>query len=158
LAIGSAAVAVEDNASPTAKEITIRADRLVTDIKDRKAEFSGGVVANQGSNTISADRLIVFYSADGGADKPQESIQRIEAYGNVRIVFDNRNAVSEKAIYSPGERKLILSGPGTKIISGQDEIVGQEIVFDRERQTVNIESHGKGQVNAVIRSNQRGLN
>jgi lipopolysaccharide export system protein LptA len=156
--LSSGAMATETPSTASPEPIKIVADRLVTDSNARRAEFSGNVTATQGDTQMTSDRLVIFYSGSGGQNNVQESIQRIEAYGRVRINFDDRVALTDQAIYTTSDRKLVLSGPGSKITRGQDEITGNEIIFDRDRQTVNVESRGKGQVNAVIHSDQRGLN
>jgi lipopolysaccharide export system protein LptA len=152
------ATALEDPPNALSEPIRIVADRLVTDSNAQRAEFSGNVTASQGETQMTSDRLVIFYSGSGQPENVQESIQRIEAYGNVRIHLEDRVATTEKAIYTTTDRKLILTGQGSKITRGQDEITGNEIIFDRDRQTVNVESRGQGQVNAVIHSDQRGLN
>ena len=156
--LAAAALAADPPADAPREPINIVADRLLTDSNARRAEFSGNVTATQGDTRLTSDRLVIFYTGSGPQTAPQESVQRIEAYGNVRINMADRVATTDQAVYTAADRKLVLTGPGSKITRGQDEITGNEIIFDRERQTVTVESRGKGQVNAVIHSDQRGLN
>lgn len=148
---------VEDNTQP----IEITSDRLVSDNSTHTAEFSGNVTAIQGGTKITADRLILYYGGRNRETQTQtmNNIEKIEALGHVRMLFDNRVAVSEQAVYTTKDRKLIFTGPSSKIIDGQDEVTGGKIIFDRNSNKVTI---GKGnqddQVKAIIRSNQRGLN
>lgn len=140
--------------------IRITADKLVTDNQQRSARFSGNVKAVQGDTVITTDRLTLFYGAqkDASEAKPAGSIERIEAAGHVRIEFDNKVAVSSQAVYIIEERKLVLSGPESKVISGQDEIAGSKITFYRDSGTVALEGDGKNRVKAIIHSGQRSLN
>ncbi len=143
--------------------IHITSDKLVIDNDAHTAVFSHNVKAVQQDTTVTADRLIIVYQqADDKNDKQGavrgDNIDRIEAYGHVRIEFDNRVAVSEQVIYITAERKLVLSGPGSKVTSGQDEVVGDKITFFRNDGRVKVESDGQNQVKAVIHSDQRGLN
>jgi lipopolysaccharide export system protein LptA len=144
--------------------IRITADKLVTDNRTNSAQFTGSVRAVQGQSILTADSLTLifdskgdesdtFTSAEGSAD-----IKRIEARGNVRIEFDNRVAVGEQAVYITSERKLVLKGPGAKVISGKDEVVGSTITFYRDDGRVSMEGDGKDRVKAIIHSDQRGLN
>lgn len=146
----------KDNADP----IRITADKLVTDNQKRSARFSGNVKAVQGDTVITTDRLTLFYRAQKDASDagPAGSIERIEATGHVRIEFDNKVAVSSQAVYIIEERKLVLSGSESKVISGQDEIVGSKITFYRDSGTVALEGDGKNRVKAIIHSGQRSLN
>lgn len=151
-----AADAVGDGAA--AEPIRITADRLVSDSNKRTAEFSGKVKAVQGQTIITADRLKLTYK-DGQRDNTEtESIDTIEAQGQVHITFDNRVAVSEKAVYTTVDRKLVLSGPNSKITSGQDVITGSRITFYRDAGRVEIVGDAENQVKATIHSDQSGLN
>ncbi len=137
--------------------IQISADRLISDSRQNSAEFSGNVKAVQEQTTIISDRLKVIYK--GGGDSGQaginaNSIDSIEASGNVRIEFDNRVAVGQKAVYTTSDRKLILTGPGAKVTSGPEVVEGSTITYYRDSGKVEI----VGQVKATIRSDQRGLN
>ena len=140
--------------------IQITADKLVTDHSASTAEFTGNVRAVQGDTEVIADRLKLFYGEGSSADAAAagRNINRIEAYGQVRISFDNKVAVGDQAIYITKERKLILQGSQSKVISGQDEIVGSKITFYRNDGRVILDSDAKTRVKAIIHSDQRGLN
>jgi lipopolysaccharide export system protein LptA len=150
----------EPAAEVSSEPIHITADRLVTDAKTDSAQFSGNVRAVQGDTEITADRLTVYYqSASGPSPDPNATtIKRIVAQGHVRIAFDNRLAVSEQAVYITAERILVLEGPGSKMISGRNEIVGSKITFFRDDGRVAMEGDGQNRVKAVLHSDQRGLN
>lgn len=148
----------EDADPPEPIEIT--ADQLVTDSNSHTAQFSGNVTAIQGDTKVTTDRLVLHYGSTSTAneDQGQTNIEKLEAFGNVRIEFDNRLAVSDQAVYTTFDRRLILTGPKSKVTSGRDEISGSEIVFDRKTDQVKITGAEKCPVKAVIHSNQRGLN
>jgi lipopolysaccharide export system protein LptA len=153
------AVAADPVEKSSNDPIHITADHLAIDNASHTAVFSDHVTAVQGDTTIKADSLTIFYKGGSGAATPgANDIERLEARGNVHIFFDNRLAVSNQAVYIIGERKLILEGPGSKIVSGQDEIVGTKIVFDRNTGHMVLEGDDRNQVEAVIHSDQRGLN
>jgi lipopolysaccharide export system protein LptA len=153
-------LAEEGNQKADKAPIRITADKMVTDNQKRSARFSGNVKAVQGDTVITTDHLTLFYSAqkDASDTQPANSIERIEAVGHVRIEFDNKVAVSNQAVYIIEERKLILSGPESKVISGQDEIAGSKITFHRDSGTVALEGDDENQVKAIIHSGQRSLN
>lgn len=139
--------------------IEITADAMVTDSKSHAAIFSGNVTATQGETRLTADKLTIFYKSNGGAGSTAANdIERLEALGHVRILFDNKLAVSNQAVYIIEERKLVLEGPGSKVVSGQDEITGSKITFYRDDGRMTLESDDRGRVKAVIHSEQRGLN
>lgn len=150
----------ESDSAKKQEPIRITADKLVTDNANRSAQFSGNVKVVQGNTVITADRLLIFYtSADGSSSAaPGSNIERLKAEGNVRIEFDNKVAVSNQAVYIVAERKLVLSGPGSKVVSGQDEISGSKITFFRDNGQVILEGDAKNRVNAIIHSDHQGLN
>jgi lipopolysaccharide export system protein LptA len=140
--------------------IHITSDKLVTDNAKRSAKFSGHVKAVQGDTVITCDQLTIFFKAGSNTASKisNNDIERLLAEGHVRIEFDNKVAVSNQAVYIIAERKLILSGPGSKVISGQDEISGSKITFFRDDGRVMLESDGRNRVNAIIHSDHQGLN
>jgi lipopolysaccharide export system protein LptA len=161
LSIGSLPAGADEPASPPAEPIRITADRLTSDSAQRTAVFSGNVKAVQAQTTILADQLTLTYKAGGSGGQEgmdAESIETIEAKGHVRITFDNRVAVSEKAVYTTIDKKLVLSGPGSSITSDKDVITGSRITFYREQGRFEIVGDESGQVKATIHSDQSGLN
>ena len=157
---GPGTVASAAEPAKLTEPIHITADRLVTDDKARTAEFSGNVRAVQGDTEVIADRLKLFYGGQTGEHSETESsdINRLEAHGEVKISFDNKVAVGDQAIYTTKDRKLVIQGPNSKVISGQDEIVGDKITFYRNDGRVILDSDTKTQVKAIIHSDQKGLN
>ncbi len=160
--ISAASTTAAEETAETSKgePIRITADKLVTDNQKRTAEFSGDVKAVQQNTIITTDRLTLYYSDQGdeSSSDSANSIERMEANGHVRIEFDNRVAVSNQAVYIIAERKLVLSGPESKVISGQDEISGSKITFYRDSGQVALEGDGKNRVKAIIHSDHKGLN
>lgn len=151
-------------AEPSEEPIYITADKLVTDSRSNTAQFSGSVRAVQGQSILTADNLTLIFDAKGdnsanaAMSGDTNDIKRIEARGNVRIEFDNRVAVGEQAVYITDERKLVLEGPGAKVVSGKDEVIGSKITFYRDDGRVSMEGDGQHRVKAIIHSGQRGLN
>jgi lipopolysaccharide export system protein LptA len=152
--------------APTAGEnqtpIEISADRLVADNAARSADFRGNVTAVQGETEITADRLVLFFSESGNTGESPNmvngAIERMEAYGQVRIVFDNKVAVSDQAVYIVNERKLVLEGPGSRVTSGKDQVEGSKITFYRNDGRIALEGSADQRVRVTIHSEQRGLN
>lgn len=151
-------------AKPPEEPIRITANKLVTDSRSNSAQFTGSVRAVQGQSILTADHLTLIFdskkdnAADAGMAGDTTGIKRIEARGNVRIEFDNRVAVGEQAVYITDERKLVLEGPGAKVVSGKDEVIGSKITFYRDDGRVSMEGDGHNRVKAIIHSGQRGLN
>ncbi len=111
--------------------IKIDADRLDVFDAEKRATFTGNVVAVQGETTLRCSSLNVFYeqSAAGAAGttkpeakaeaKPQPKGQGAQAEGDNNI------------------RKLDCQGPVT-VVSGAQTATGQHAVFDRVSNTVTL--------------------
>ena len=142
------------------ERIKITADNLTVDNEAKYAEFSGNVKAQQGTNSIRSDTLRIYYKG-GLGDKDQQVagedvIERIVATGNVKIRFDDKVAVTDEAVYISGEQMLVLSGPNTRVLSGNDSIAGEKITLYRESGKIQIAGSKKTRVEAVFYPGEKG--
>jgi lipopolysaccharide transport protein LptA len=140
--------------------IRISANDLEIDTQSNRVIFSGNARADQGQTRISADTLTVFYKkgGDDGSAVAADSIELIQARGNVRIEMDNYTAVSQAADYFVDQRKLVVSGPDTKVINDRMEISSGRITYLRNEGKILFDKNGEKQVQAVINASERGLN
>lgn len=139
----------------------ITADMLIVNANSDKAEFIGNVKAVQGTTVITSDRLNILYQKiiAGVKDKVkgQESIKEITATGNVKIWFDDKFAQTQQAVYTAKTRIFTLTGPGSKITSGNNSISGSKITFFRDGGHVKIESNRSNRVEAIFESDNKGI-
>jgi lipopolysaccharide export system protein LptA len=143
------------NKNADQKAIRITSDLLTTDNDTGFVEFSGNVRATQGTTVIVSDRLKVFYKED--ADSAQKisggsgAVEKIVASGNVKIDFDDKQAVSNEAEYMTETQILVLSGPDSKVTTANNEsISGAKITLYRSDGRIKVEGgHGK-RVEAVF--------
>ncbi len=145
-----------------AKPIKINADSLTINGNGNWAEFTGNVKVVQGKTTIAAQRLRIYYKGKGKPDQPTKNkeeaeLEKIEAYGNVRIVMDNRVAVTPKAVYSTADQTLTLEGDGSRLQSGKDRVSGKKIVFFRQQGRIKVTGSPGKQVQAIIFSDKETL-
>ena len=166
LGIGPAAVSgfAEEAAPPDpqgSKPIHITADRLITNNQEKWAEFIGNVKAVQGDTTITSDRLKIFYKQisenQENVIEGEQSIEKIVAYGHVIIHFENRLAVAEQAVYITDTRILILTGPDSKVSSGDNYVVGEKITLYRQDGHITVEGKSEKRVEAVIIPGENGI-
>ena len=146
-------VAINQNKGNNNEKIYISSDRLVSDSKTGLAEFTGNVRVRQGATLITSDSLQILYdkkqkSKDPEADK--ESIKKLTARGNVKIIMDNRIATTQQADYIIKDKVLILTGDGSKVISGNNSISGNRIILYRTDGRVIVEGGSKSRVKAVF--------
>lgn len=142
------------------ERIQISADNLSVDNQQRFAEFKGNVKAQQGTSEIRSDSLKIFYKQDLSNREKQaageEAIEKIIAAGNVKIRFDDKMAVSEEAVYVLGTQVLMLSGPVTRVISGNDSISGAKITLYRTTGKIDIEGSKENRVEAIFYPGEKG--
>lgn len=132
--------------------ITIKSNELTADNSGMTATFSGKVVAKQGDITIFSDKLIVNYSEKGG------EVDKVEAFGNVRIVQLNRTGIASEAIYESHNGRIILTGePNPKVMQGSDSVSGKTITYylDDEKSIVTGGGDPGSRVEAVINTPAR---
>jgi len=143
------------------QKIHITADKLIYDNDTEYAEFIGNVRATQEDTVITADRLKIFVKANSSHKASpvigEESITKLVADGNVKINFDNRVAVTPKAVYNTQTSVLVLSGNNSRIVSGDNSISGEKITIYRATGRINVESGGEKRVEAVFFSGKKGL-
>lgn len=141
--------------------IHITSDKLISDNNAGYAEFIGNVKATQDDTVITSDKLKIFYKKKivnkGPLSVNEESIHKIVATGNVEIKFDNRVATAQQAVYNTETMVLVLSGENSKVISKNDSISGEKIIFYRTDGRINVESGNKKRVEAVFYSGQKGI-
>ncbi|MDD2852818.1 MAG: lipopolysaccharide transport periplasmic protein LptA [Desulfuromonadaceae bacterium] len=125
--------------------ITVKSNEMTADNKKKTAVFSGKVVAKQGDVTIFSNKLIVSY-----AEKNDE-VEKVEAFGAVRIVQLNRTGYSEQALYDSRSGRVTLTG-SPRVVQGSDSISGKVITYyvDDDRSEVSSGGDPKARVEAVI--------
>ncbi|RPH47583.1 MAG: hypothetical protein EHM85_19510 [Desulfobacteraceae bacterium] len=143
------------------KKIHITADRLIAEGNSNNAEFIGNVRAVQETTVITSERLKIFYKKDSSGikdnSKGEESIKEIIATGNVKILFDDKIAETQQAVYAAETRVLVLNGPDSKVTSGKNIISGSKITFFRDDGRVKVEGSGNRRVEAFFESGGKGL-
>jgi lipopolysaccharide transport protein LptA len=137
------------------KGIRIVTDQALVDSNARFSEFTGNVAVTIDDDTeIHADWIkIRFKPGILNEKKPsfsEKSIQDIVAKGNVKIILDDKVAITEEALYIPDEDTLTLSGGNSRISMADDYITGEKITLNRKDGTFKLESLGKKQVEAVF--------
>lgn len=152
-----AAAQKESSTSP----VYIQADKLAVDSNAGTAEFIGRVKATQDNTLIRADRLKIYYTSsskkDNSAISAKRTITKVVATGNVNIRMDDNTATSNSAVYNIKSRVLTLTGPSSKIVSGENFITGAKISFHRDTGQINVDGDGKKPIEAVFNPGKGGL-
>ncbi|MGA7827364.1 MAG: lipopolysaccharide transport periplasmic protein LptA [Geobacteraceae bacterium] len=129
--------------------IVIKSNELQADTKSRTATFLGKVVAKQGSITILTDKLVVRYAEKGG------NVEKVEAFGNVRIVQANRIGTADHAVYQTKDGKIVLTG-SPKVVQGKDMVSGSQITYFVNEEKSVVTGTSDTRVEAVIYPKGKG--
>lgn len=143
LAAGNAAS--ERNAQP----IKIKSNELFTDNSNRTATFVGNVSARQGDMTIYSDKLVINYS------EKDKDVEKVEAFGNVRVVQGNRQALAGHALYENRAGKIILD-TSPRVFQGDDVVSGKTITYFVDEQKSVVTGGTDARVEAVIHPKDKG--
>lgn len=129
--------------------IEIKSNELVTDSAAKTATFAGKVSARQGDITIYSDKLVVRYGSDS------REVEKVEAFGNVRIVQGNRRGEASHAVYDSKGGKIILDG-NPKVFQGEDVISGKVITYFLDEQRSVVTGEPGARVEAIIHPKEKG--
>jgi lipopolysaccharide export system protein LptA len=139
--------------------ISISADRLETDDATGVVQFSGAVVARQGSLTLTCDRMRIFYISTPGEGESGSSplasggreIDRVESFGQVKMVDGDHLAVGDHALFLAKNppRRLVLTGDA-RVWQGQDSLTGHRITYFLDEKRSVVESAPRQRVRTVI--------
>ena len=129
--------------SGEAQQVEIAADSLAIDQATKTAVFSGEVVAGMGELRLSADRVEVVYSEEGGAG----AVRALRASGNVIFVSGQDSAQADSAIYELVEGNVLMEG-NVILTQGQNALSGQRLRIDINAGTALME----GRVQTVFQT------
>ena len=112
-------------ASPTATVVT--AEKLTFDYIKKFALFENNVLVNDPRLQLSANRLTIVFTEDGGA-------QTIKAEGKVLLTQGDKKARSDVATYDVASGKIVLAGGPPQVMQGRNILEGEVITFWRDEQ------------------------
>lgn len=153
-----APVAPPPNAVGGSGPITIDADRLEVLDKDKRAVFTGNVVAARGDMTVRSSTMTVFYDADltgnTSANKPaaansNQSVRRIEMTGKVLFVQRDQQATGDAAVYERASETLILSG-NVVLTQCQNVVTGPRLVVNLRTNQAQVEGAPGARVRSIL--------
>ncbi len=119
--------------TPENPDIHVMADKLVSDRNAQYAEFSGNVVATREDAKLTCANLKIFYKEKdaGGASSESGAVDKMVATGSVKLIFEDKVAVAEKAVYTSVDDSIILTGGEPKVTGGNSYISGEKITLYR---------------------------
>lgn len=106
--------------------IDVAADRIEVRDADNQAVFSGAVSIRQGTMTLDANSVRVFYTRTK-SDAPE--ISRIDAQGAVKLTSPSETATARYGIYDVTQRQVTMIGD-VVLTRGANVLRGQRLAID----------------------------
>ncbi|MDF1577704.1 MAG: lipopolysaccharide transport periplasmic protein LptA [Desulfurivibrionaceae bacterium] len=138
-----------NNGSPN-EPIHIEADRMESDQRTASVTFAGNVEAVQGDMVIRADLMTVHYRKDaapaaGTGVDGRQSIESLQATGNITIDKEEWRAAGERMDYETEGRKVVLTG-NTRVWQGSNVVSGDRVVLylDEGKSVVEARDQAEG--------------
>ena len=104
--------------------VNFSADRIEVQDRADRVVVSGNVQVAQGGLTLNSQRMTVAYTNSGGVE-----IERIDAYGNVRVARGNERARGDVGIYDLNRRIITMLG-NVELMQGTNRLTGGRLVMD----------------------------
>ncbi len=112
--------------------ITCDGNLFMNYLKD-KITFYRNVRAENPRGNLSSDQMVIFVSPD------DKKIKKVEAFGNIDIKMGERKGVSDKVLYLPEEKKVILLG-NAMVRDKKNQVRGEKITFYLDREEMEVSS------------------
>ncbi|MGH7433092.1 MAG: lipopolysaccharide transport periplasmic protein LptA [Candidatus Methylomirabilales bacterium] len=140
---------IPSESTEAGRPTTVTADRLEVSRKERRAVYTGNVVATTTDLTVTADRMEFEF------DEKMEAVERMVAIGNVQISrSDGTRAMSERATYDVLQERVVLEGKAVAWRRG-NMVSGMRITLFIKEDRELVQGDDKGRVTAVIHPKQQ---
>lgn len=127
-------------------QVQISADTFVVEESAQQAVFTGNVVVKHPTANVWADKVVATYGEGGTSD-----IKTFEATGKVKIETDEQTATGERAIFTPSDQLLRLTGNVVVVNSG-GTVNAEELVVNLETNVSTFTAKQGGRVTGTFTS------
>lgn len=124
--------------------VEISADLFTVEEGRREAVFTGSVVVTHPSVTVWAPKVVATYGEGGTSD-----IETFVASGNVRLKTKEQDATGERAVFTPADQLLRLTG-NVEVTNASGTVNAAELVVNLETNVSTFTSKGGERVTGVF--------
>jgi lipopolysaccharide export system protein LptA len=128
------------------QQVQITSDLFTVDENTRESVFTGNVVVIHPTVKVWADKVVAIYGDSGPAD-----IESFVASGAVRLVTDEQEATGDRAVFTPADQLLRLTG-NVLVVNSGGTIEAGELVVNLQTNVSTFTSTGGGRVTGVFTS------
>jgi lipopolysaccharide export system protein LptA len=125
-------------------KVQITADVFTVTETSHEAVFTGNVVVNHPTVVVHADKVVASYGEGGTTD-----IKTFEASGHVRLTTTDQDATGDRAVFTPGDQLLRLTG-NVKVTNTGGTVDAGELVVNLETNVSTFTSARGGRVTGVF--------
>lgn len=116
-------------------EITCKG-KLDMDYEKNIAVFHNDVTVEDPRMKMNADQMTVYF------ESKEKNIEKVVATGNVRFKKEDKSAMSNQAVYTAKDGKIVLTGQ-PMVKSDRNVLAGEKITFYRDDNRMLIEPSAK---------------
>ncbi len=108
--------------------IQIQSDKLEIQDQQNKAEFTGNVKVVQGTTTLQAGRMVVYYKSGGGSVASGDAdIEKIDVFDKVYLKSQTQEATADTGTFNMVNETLLLKGKKVVLSEGENVFVGCQL-------------------------------
>lgn len=156
--------------------VAFSADKVTTNLNKKLVILTGNAVIEQEDKKISADSIEIDFSDSDLAKTPSKTdtatqkgndtqkeaetakqIKTVTATGKVNISMGQRQALTEKAVYTSADGKIVLTGKDSTVTGPEGKLVCSKIIIDRNSSVSECLGSGKSRASGLIFSDKSGF-
>lgn len=132
--------------APAQQPVAITADLFTVEEAAHEAVFTGNVVVDHPTVKVWAAKVVATYGEGGTTD-----IETFVATGNVRLQTDEQTATGERAVFTPGDQLLRLTGH-VKVTNAGGTVDASELVVNLKTNVSTFTGGSSGRVTGIFTS------
>jgi len=146
--------------------ISFSADKVITNLNQKIVTLTGKASISQEDKQITADQIEIDFSETKPGTKTNESskelnesqqIKKVTATGSVNISMGKRLAITEKAVFTAGDKKIVLTGKDSTVTGPEGKLTCNKIVIDQNTSIAECIGNGKSRASGLIFSDKSGF-
>jgi len=126
--------------------VQITSDLFTVDENTQEAVFTGNVEVIHPTVTVWAEKVVAVYGEAGPGD-----IESFIATGSVRLKTSEQDATGDRAVFTPGDQLLRLTG-NVEVVNASGTIAAGELVVNLDTNVSTFTSAGGGRVTGIFTS------
>lgn len=123
--------------------IQIQSDKLEIRDQENKAEFTGNVKVVQGTTTLQAGRMVVYYASGGGSVASGDAdIEKIDVFDKVYLKSENQEATGDTGTFNMLDETMVLKGKKVVLSEGENVFVGCQLAVTMKTGEAKLDACG----------------